>query len=249
VSYGDPRSARAPTRIAIPLLALFATIASGCLKADIQLTLAPDGTADGTVILAYTRALIASNEMSDAEARDALQQELEDENGPAFDCEPWDDTTYLGVECTFEGATLEELNEEDVMGHQLTFEQEEDSISVAGDVDLQGIDPANEVFDDFDAQLQIDCPGQIQEQTDGEEDNRTVTWQLEAGETIQVAATSAIGGSIPWLLVGVGAGLLIVIIGVVAIVLLRRRSGSTQASPPPAAPSAPTTPTPPAAGT
>jgi hypothetical protein len=229
-----------PRWLATAVLMAIAVFASGCLKADINLTLAKDGTADGTVVLALSKAYMTTNGMTEADAEQSMRDQLEDEGGPAFECDHWEDGTYLGVECTVEGATLEELSAEDVMGYQLTFENVDDTIDLSGDVNLQSLDPATAGFEDFESTLAVEFPGLVQEQTDGEQDERTVTWEFELGRRTQVLATAAIGGGIPWLLLGGGLAILLVVGAVVAFVLIRRRT--------PATPTQPTQPSPPPGG-
>lgn len=221
------------------MLIAIAAIATGCLKAEIVLTIASDGTANGTAVLAYDKAFMESNNITEETTLESLTEELEDEGGPAFECEPWEDDDFYGVECTVEDATLEELSEEVVMGNELSFttDEEDGTFQVSGEVDLRDVEPEGEGLDNFDASLQVEFPGLLQEQTDGEGTEKTVTWQFELGSRTQVMAVAlGGGGGPPWLLIGGVIGVLVVFGIVVGVVLFLRRRSSTPPVPP--APSA-----------
>jgi hypothetical protein len=227
--------------VALPLIAVAALLASGCVKADIELTMAPDGTVNGTVLLAYDREFMQGFEMTAESARETLRMELEDEAGADFKCEPWEDATYLGVECKVSGATMEELSAEVVMDYQLTFTRVDDTVSMSGEVDLRELGTEFDGVENFDTRLQVTFPGLMQRQTDGEGLEKTVAWQFQLGRRTEIQAVAAIQASvdssteIPWLLIGASAIVLLVVAGAVGFFILRRG----RAAPPPAPPEPP----------
>jgi hypothetical protein len=212
------------------LFVLLALLVAGCIKADVSLTVDADGIVNGSVLIGYERTSLGSAGTDLADWQENFEASLEDPtgNGPPLDCEPWEDETYVGVDCQLTGATLDQVSAHDRLGGQLTLEQDGDEIHAFTMFDLsfftQGVD-------NLDVQIDVTFPGPILRQTNGSVNERTVSWVVPAGRRTQIDALATVEatesdapGSVPILAIGLGvAGLLV---GVGVVVLIRRRRAS-----------------------
>ncbi|HYJ61930.1 MAG TPA: hypothetical protein VE032_10750 [Actinomycetota bacterium] len=217
---------RRTARIALALS--LAVLLAGCLKAKQDLTLHPDDTVDGVVLVAVSEELI---ELSGSTAEEVLQQITEGESpipeGIDAEIEDYQEDGFVGKTFTFTGAPISAINDQG----DLSITHEGDTFVVDGDVDLSAgetpIDPTDpatqELMSEFDVSLSVTFPGEVSDH-DGSLDGTTVTWTPAFGEATSIHAVgSAIdegSSSLLWILIALGV---IVLIAVVVIVVLRGR--------------------------
>lgn len=255
-------------------LGVLALALTGCLKLDMDLSVATDDTVSGDVVFAVDKQLL---ELSGQSAEDLLGTAAalpSDVQGVS--AQPYEDDTFAGQQFTFDAVSLEQFNQESGSADQLRIVREGDTFVVSGVLDLSsalsgatganGFPGAEELFRSAEMRIRIAFPGEVID-TNGEVDGTTVTWVPTVGERLDIQATaSAIegggGGSTMTILLIVG-GIVIVAAIVVGLLLARRRRpavatagfgadssaptaapGATPSQPIPPA-SAPTEPTPP----
>ena len=183
-------------RIARIALALsLAVLLAGCLKAKQDLTLHPDDTVDGVVLVAVSEELI---ELSGSTAEEVLQQITEGESpipeGIDAEIEDYQEDGFVGKTFTFTGAPISAINDQG----DLSITREGDTFVVDGDVDLSAgetpIDPSDpatqELMSEFDVSLSVTFPGEVSDH-DGSLDGTTVTWTPAFGEATSIHAVGS----------------------------------------------------------
>lgn len=206
---------------------------SGCFKIDADFTVNADETVDGTMIVAIdkeTRDMFSS--MGEGSTADEDLVDLDDLPEGA-DVEEYDDGDFVGQEITFEGVGFDELMSGTDTDGEVTDEwslsHEDGELTFDGTFDLTNQD---EEFDTTalmkgaEISISMEFPGDVGE-TNGEVDGNTVTWTPEVGETNEMHAVAADEPGFPY---GLVAGLVIgflLIAGLVAFVVLSRRGPSS----------------------
>ena len=212
---------------------------SGCFKIDADFTVNADETVDGTMIVAIdkeTRDMLSSMGEGGTEDEDLVNL---DDLPEGTDVEEYDDGDFVGQEITFEGAKFEELmsgtDADAEVTDEWTLSHEGDELTFDGSFDLTNED---EEFDmtalmkGAEISISMEFPGDVSE-SNGDIDGNTVTWTPEVGETNEMHAVAADEAGFPYgLVLGLVAGSLLLIGLVVFVVISRRRP----TSPPPATP-------------
>jgi hypothetical protein len=221
------RALRAATRglalAALPLLL------SGCIKLTMDLDVASDDTVSGTVILAVDKNLL---ELSGSDFEDAIGSDaLVPPDVEGVSVEPYDDDEFVGQEITFDGTSLDEVNQGGGGEDDFNIVREGDTFRVSGVLDLtfdqaetEGvpIDP-EQLFESADISITLSFPGEVRS-ANGEIDGNTVTWTPQVGErTALNAVASAVGGgsSMLWIVLAVVA---LVVIAAIALLATRRKA-------------------------
>jgi len=230
---------RTTTRLLAAAAALLSILAlTGCVKLDQDLTINADNTVDGTVTVAFNKAML---DMVGATAEDALSETGAAPEGDNVTVEPYDDGTFVGQTYTLDGAPLDELNSGGGEG-DLQIVRDGENFHVTGTLDFSdpglggdGSLPA----DGFEVRIALTFPGEIVSST-GEIDGNTVTWTPELGDVVdfETVARAEGGGA-----AGAGAGLLVVgglglaavaAVGATVLLLRQRKRTPTSATPTPA---------------
>ncbi len=226
---------RSKTRLLATAAAVLATVAlTGCVKLDEDLTINTDNTVDGTVTVAFNKAML---ETMGASAEDALGETGGVPEGAHVSVEPYEDDTFVGQTYTLEGAPLDELNAGSGGEDDLQIVRDGDTFHVTGTLDfsdstLGGDDsvPA----DGFEARIALTFPGEIVSST-GEIDGNTVTWTPELGdrvdfETVAEAQGGGGAGAARFTLAGLGLGV-VAAVGATILLLQQRKRTPTPADP------------------
>src|SRR5688500_7227104 len=96
---------RRTTAVTATVLALFSL--SGCFKLDMDMTVSSDDTIDGVVVVAVDKDLA---DMADEDSGD--DSELTEEDVPeGATIEEYDEDGFVGQKVTFDGVSMDELNE------------------------------------------------------------------------------------------------------------------------------------------
>lgn len=204
---------------------------SGCMRLDADLELQPDDTVDGSMVIAYSRALIEASGSDPEELTGQMREEMLGEDAPEItDVEPYEDDEYVGSRMVFEGSALDAFIAEDAM----SITRDGDEFVVDGELDLTEVTTEQlQGFPEPDVSISITFPGAVAEH-DGDLSGTTVTWVGVPGEVTSVQARGdaepgplggvgdAVAGLATWVLVVIGVGLLLVVGLVVGLVLLAR---------------------------
>lgn len=181
---------------ALALATLGAVGLSGCLKLDMQLDLQPDDTVDGSMVVAI------SNELADLAGEDPgalaeqLVQDMDLTDVENARTEPYDDGDYVGSTLYFEDEPLDSFGSGGTED-ELRIVREGDEYVVTGVLDLSEGAEAGTMFgmgDTFDVRIGVSFPGDVAEHN-GTLDGRTVTWEPQIGERLEINARgSAVEG-------------------------------------------------------
>ncbi len=188
---------------------------TGCIKVEMNVTLAEDDTASGDLIFAMSQELLAiagEEGLDELMAEDETfpngtteRYESEDENG---DGEP----DYVGSRLTFSSMPLDEF---DAAGEGLRIFRDGDDYVVSGAADdLSDQTGGEELPANATATMSVTFPGSVSEHN-GELDGNTVTWNLLEHEgDLQARGSSTADSGFPlWIIlvlvavIGIGAGL------------------------------------------
>lgn len=240
---------------ALTILAVVAL--SGCIRYDVDMKLAPDGTASGVVIFAIESG--SFEDMGVSSDEEALEQTFgESPFDERFVEADYVDGDWVGKSYTFDSIPVDEL-----VGLEELFAVTKvgDEFVLDGPDAPMSEDERAEVPPGAESKVSVTFPGKVTEHN-GELSGNTVTWDLFAmSEPLHAkggATGSGSGGGSSSSMLLIGGVVLLVLIGAaIAFVLLRRKgaSGTPTASsyetapPPPSAdfsPSASDAPAPPA---
>jgi hypothetical protein len=197
---------------------------SGCFRARIELTVGPDQRVDGSLLLAYDRAVLEQIDRTPTDAQVEILDDMTDDAPRGQECTPWEDDAFVGAECRLEGVTLDDLGQAEAFDQRLTFVETDDELLLTAVIDLDEVPTDSpEPLETFDVTISITFPGRVTE-TNGEVDGTTVTWRAEPGERTHLSAVAALASpaepaEIPSWLIGL---VVLVVIGIVGIIVADR---------------------------
>jgi hypothetical protein len=221
---------------ALAAVALGAAL-TGCMKIDMSLDINEDETVDGHVIIGITEELAALSGEDPEDLVEEMRADLLEDAPEGVTEEPYEDDEFQGSRMVMDGVPLEEFDFDD--DETLSIVHEDGEYRVSGVLDLTGAEEFGELSEEeqrlldvggasMEVRVAITFPGDVIEHN-GELDGRTVTWEPEFGESVDIEALAddSGGSSFPWLVAGVVTGVLV--IGALALLLLlRRREGAAE---------------------
>lgn len=218
--------------MSLALLGAAALTLSGCMRMQVDMTVAEDDTVDGTVVFAFQESIL---ELMGDDA-DSLFAEMDFESDQGVTVADYEQDGFVGKEYTFAATPLADFNSDG----GLTITREGDEFVVAGQMDLQG-DSGEEVpgmegmLDSFDISITLAFPGEVTS-SNGEITGNSVTWKPVYGEAnpLEARAGATGGGSGLGLILGIVAA--VVVIGAaVALVIVnntKKKAGVAAAAAP-----------------
>ena len=215
---------------------------SACLKLDVDLTVTPQDTVNGTMILGIDKSVAAMAGQSEEQLRQQFTEGAPT-SAPGTKVEPYTDDTYIGSKITFTEVPLADLNKDNSKDQlRIVHDKDAGTYTVSGELDLSQLNPNEGMGSAFartlDVHIAITLPGDVIEHN-GTLDGTTVTWVAKPGEKLTMHAVSEEASAIPWVpVLAIGIPTLLVIAGVVTWLVLRRRPVPAQEAPP-AAPTSP----------
>lgn len=204
---------------------------TGCIKMDMDITLQPDDTVDGSLVFAVSAELAELSGEDPEELAEQMQQDITDSSGSGTTrTEPYDDGEYIGSTTFFEGQSLDYFGEGSSDPDALQIVREGDEFVVSGVMDFSdtGTEDMGDLGGAMDIRIAITFPGAVSAH-DGTLDGTTVVWEPVVGERTEINARgSAVAGGgglggLAILPVALGALLLLAVIGVVVLLVLRNR--------------------------
>ena len=207
----------------LAVLSLLAVVAlTGCIRMNVDLTLQPDNTVDGTMVIAIQEGIGESLGMSDNEILEQITSDVgSDIEGGSQ--EPYKQDGYVGTKITFEGQSLEQAAT-DVGSDSLTITREGDTFIVDGPFDT-GAEEAAEIPAGAEMTLSVTFPGAVTDHN-GTLAGNTVTWDL----TNPPANLHAVGGATTsegtptWVFILLAVVVILGLIAVIAWFAFRSRS-------------------------
>ncbi len=238
------------TRRTVGRIAAAAAIAlslSGCMKVTAELTLKPNNTVDGTMILAMNKSLAQLTGQDPKALADELNKGMLDgDNHPkTARTEAYSDDTFVGTKITFldepittfQGGSASPSASPTADASStdgLKIVREGDDFVVTGSLDTTTAGAGLGTSTDMSAftngaqlLVAITFPGEVK-QHNGTLKGRTVTWTPKLGERVSMNARgSALGGfAIPVWLWAVGAVVLVLLGLLIGLLLSRRRTSA-----------------------
>lgn len=196
---------------------------AGCVRFQADLTLNPENTVDGSIVVA----VLVSEDTDDArEQALAAASQIESE--------------LLGSLRDASGVTTSEYSEDDYLGSLITFDdvdldafsgQGEDALQIVRDdedyvftgaLDFGDVSTPSDESDD-NLTVSVTFPGEVAEHN-GELSGTTVSWSTALDQRLEMSARGAATPAGPpiLLIVGIALAVLLVIAAVVAVLLLLR---------------------------
>jgi hypothetical protein len=206
-------------------------LTTGCIKLEMDMTVAADDTVSGTMVFAVAKSLAElSQEGSDGTpTTDNLFE------GNAFvKAEPYDDGEFTGSSYIFQGIPMSEFKPDVGDGSGFAIERQGDNIVVSGvlDTSSQGEELESNPFaesiletiaETTSIRVSITLPGEIIE-TNGQVEGQTITWNGAFGEKLELQAVAVSPLSLFSNLILIGAIVLgVLIVGIVLAVVIRNR--------------------------
>ena len=195
---------------------------SGCIRYNVDMTLSPDNTASGTIVIAVQKGV--GQQMGLASDQDALTQLFgESPFGPNFTPKEYKDGDWVGKSYTFSGVAITDLAD---LAALFTVVRDGDVYSVDGAGAPITADEKKQLPPGAESRMSITFPGPVIE-SNGTVVGNTVTWNLfdmtDPVHATGKAIAAGSGWSVPtWLLIAGGTSL-IALIGAAVLVLMRRR--------------------------
>lgn len=226
-------------RTATALGALAVLSLAGCMKMDMELELLPDDEVTGSVTMAVSREFAELAGESPESMAEQMAADLSDTEGATS--VPYDDGTYIGSTTTFDAVSITEWSADNT-SESLAIVRDGDEYVVTGEFDMTEAGGLEEygLTVPLDIRVAVTFPGKVSEHN-GTLTGTTVEWIPVAGELNEISARGSAtgGGDIPWLIIGVALGAL-VLVGVVVLLLTRRKTTGVTASETFGAPATPT---------
>lgn len=211
---------------------------SGCLKYDLALVVSEDDTLDGTMIVAIAREFAVGDEVL-GRTGDITTSE------GSVSKEPYEDADYIGSRFVLRGVPISEIDALATDGSSrfsLTREGDEHLLDATLDFNLAGTDSIP-TGSSFTAMVSFTFPGAVLE-SNGAISGNTVAWtelRPDADNSLTARASALANGQAGtppgsgtpwwvWVLVGVGA---LLVLGLITALILRRRravKGAAQAT-------------------
>jgi hypothetical protein len=222
---------------------------ASCMQLNMGLTVNPDDTIDGQLLLTADKSILTSNGRTAKQGFEDLRKNIPDmPPGPE---EVYEDTKRYGALIKYNHTPLDQFNSESI---KLVKNNGTYRFTLPLDPKLYGNAPSatpqsrDAFMKAMEFEIQVTFPDLVLD-SNGTEVGRTVTWQIKAGQEkpVQLFATAAIpttaasspattgggGGGFPWLLIIAGA--VVLAIAAVVVFFLLRRSSASKAAPAPEA--------------
>lgn len=225
-------------KILVAVLTLsIASLLSGCMKVNLDLTVNDKDEVSGTMVLAFNKEAVALAESmggSNALNTDSLITEQE-----GMTVEPYEDENFSGSKVTFDTVPMTEFSS-GATGESLKFVRDGNVISVSGVLDMSGDDPTllesaknnpltSGFFDSSDISVSITLPGKVSS-TGGTVEGNTVTFKGQLGDRLVIDAKADTSQDFT-MVAAVSVGVLALLAAAVsAAAVLRRRTRNKEES-------------------
>ncbi|NYI40073.1 LppM family (lipo)protein [Demequina lutea] len=206
------------------VLALVTVVAlTGCIRYNVDMTLAQDNTASGTIVIAVQKGV--GQQMGVGSDQEALVQLFgESPFGPNFTPKDYADGDWVGKSYAFSAVPITDLAD---LASLFTVTRDGDVFSVDGPGAPVTADEKKQLPPGAESNLSITFPGEVIE-SNGTVKGTTVSWNLFAMTgPVHATAKATVPGSGSWLptwvLIAGGAALVALIGAAVTVLLVRRR--------------------------
>lgn len=200
---------------------------AGCVRFQADLTLNPENTVDGSIVVA-----VLDTEATDESRATALAYVSDIEStllgslrdAPGVSTSEYDQDDYFGTRIEFDDVALDAFSGQ--RPESLRISRDGDSYVFTGTLDFtaQSLPADDDADSDGNLRVSVTFPGEVTEQENGEISGTTVTWTTALDQSV---AMSARGSATPpgppvLLIIGVVLGVLVLLAAVVAVLLFLR---------------------------
>jgi hypothetical protein len=219
-------------------LVVLAVLTSGCVKADVSLTVHADDQIDGSIVMAIDRTYVPPG----GQAPDALLDQVTRRvfHGTATGSlqEPYADSQYVGRRVTIQGMSLLDFNRGTSdgglkivhQGSQFRLSGTVDTVDLAAGAGASSAASADRIARTFDVVIQVTFPGPVT-QSNGAVSGDGVTWRPRFGQRLALSAVADDSSGPPgWLLPAVLLAVAMALGGVAAWRVRQGRSGADRAA-------------------
>lgn len=198
---------------------------SGCVRFQADLTLNPENTADGSIVVAV---LVSEDTDEAREQALAAASQIESEllgslrDASGVTTSEYDQDDYLGSLITFDDVELDAFSGQGE--DSLRIVREGDDYLFTGALDFSGeAVPSDDTDGDDNLTVVVTFPGAVTEHN-GELSGTTVSWTTSLEQRLEMSARGAATPAGPpiLLIVGIALGVLLLIAAVVAVLLFLR---------------------------
>ncbi|MFE9689317.1 LppM family (lipo)protein [Micromonospora sp. NPDC005806] len=225
-------------------LALVAAL-SGCMQLNLGLTVNPDDTVTGQLLVTAEKSLLKDRNPDVQTAFADMRRQLP--TLPAGDESRYEDAKFYGVQVAYRKKPLSQFTSDSVklvrLGDRYRFSFPLNPDSYAGKVPEQNPDTRRAFVTLMSFEISVTFPGRVIS-SNGTVNGRSVSWKVasnqdkptelvaeaEAPASATATADPASGDGFPWLLV-VGGVVVLLLVAVVVVLLLRRPRGPATAAP------------------
>jgi hypothetical protein len=192
----------------ITALAGLALLASGCVKADVSLTVRSDDEIDGNIVMAIDRGFTSPNGQQPDALLDQVSGQVFHGRATGSHTEPYSDSEYVGRRVVIEGMSLLDFDRgtsDDGLkiahqGRQFRLSGTVDTAALAPKPDTPATETSARIARTFEVLIQVTFPGPVT-QANGRILGNTVTWRPRIGQRLSLAAAADDSpGSPGWLL-------------------------------------------------
>ncbi|WP_430868110.1 LppM family (lipo)protein [Demequina aurantiaca] len=217
---------RTPLRFAA-LATIVVVALTGCVRVQIDLTLTPEETVDGTMVLALQEGIGELLDTTDAQAAEQLFGETAQSLDEAS-ITKYSEDGYVGQKVSFQGQPMGNFA---LDAGDFTISRDGDNYVVNGPVDPALAANGANISDAAQMWLSVTFPGAVYEHN-GSLEGRTVTWDLTQApaEIHAVGAAQATSETPGWLPAAIGIALILAV-AVVLVIALRRREPRATSTP------------------
>lgn len=219
-------------------LAALALLTSGCVRADVSLTVHADDQVDGNIVMAVDRHFAPPGGQAPDALLDQVSQRVFHGTATGSQREPYADPEYVGRRVTIQGMSLLDFNR-GTSDDGLKIVHQGSQFRLSGVVDTANLAPAPNqpstassdlVARTFDVMIRVTFPGPVV-QGNGQVSGDTVTWRPRIGQRLVLSAVADDGPAPPgWLLPAVLLAAVTALGGVAAWRLRRRRQAPARAA-------------------
>jgi hypothetical protein len=219
-------------------LAVLAVLTSGCVKADVSLTVRSDDQVDGTIVMAVDRTYAPPGGQAPDALLDQVTQRVFHGTATGSLQEPYADSQYVGRRVTIQGMSLLDFNRGTSdgglkivhQGSQFRLSGTVDTIDLAAAGGASSAASADRIAQTFDVVIQVTFPGPVK-QSNGTVSGDTVTWRPRFGQRLALSAVADDGSGPPgWLIPAVLLVVAVALVGAAAWRVRRSRSGAEHAA-------------------
>jgi len=216
----------------IALTALVVLALSGCVRFQADLSVTPNDTVNGSIVVAVVVGEEADSretaELQASEIESALLGEVS--GAPGVERTVYDQDGYLGSRFTFRDTPLSAFAGGGSEG-SLTLTREGDEFVFSGQLDFTPDDTETEITPDDDTSnitVAISFPGEVID-TNGDVSGNTVRWEstYEARVDMEARASAISNGPPAWVLPVIGGAAALLALVAIIVVTARRRGMST----------------------